>query len=69
VELGWSAILQEFRFVIWITHEVKKLLLDDALAKSIRKKLRARGVNSGIKVVYSNERTSMGLMPLKDHQK
>ena len=53
----------------WWLKQNKRLTnnIDDALAKSIRKKLKARGVDKGIKVVYSNEKTTMGLMPLKDH--
>lgn len=40
---------------------------DDALARAIRLKLKSKGISKGINVVFSNEKTSKGLMPLKDH--
>lgn len=42
---------------------------DDQLARKIRKQLKTRGVEKGVTVVFSNEKTDMGLMPLKEHQK
>jgi tRNA A37 threonylcarbamoyladenosine dehydratase len=39
------------------------------LAKSIRKKLKTMGIYSGIKMIFSEELSTMSLMPLKEHQK
>ena len=43
---------------------------EDPLARAVRQRLRLRHglVNSGVPVVYSTERTSRGLLPLKDFQ-
>jgi len=43
--------------------------LDDDLSRALRTKLKKKGVTSGFPVVFSTERTTRELLPLKEFQK